>query len=208
MWYPASVVTPPEGTAPLTLDQAKRQCGIALDNDDLDDELERLMMAARDHVERYCAIYVPTQTVSVKCDGFGDFARVPIAPVQSVTSIAYVDTDGEARMLDPAASELRNDGLTVSIAAPHGVRWPATLPGSRIRIIAVVGFAAVPPAIISAMLLLVRSQHALAGPDANLKKKVVDGVGSREWDMTGAVDGMTRQAIASFLEPFRCWPLS
>ncbi|CAH1672035.1 head-tail connector protein [Chelatococcus asaccharovorans] len=206
MWYLASVVAPPEGTAPLALDQAKRQCGIALDNDDLDDELERLMVAARDYVERYCSIRVPTQTVAVKCDTFGDFARVPVAPVQSVTSIGYIDTAGIEKTLDASAYELRNDGLTASVVPAYGQRWPAIQPGSRIIVAAVVGFAVVPPTIISAMLLFVRAQHALAGSDVNLKKKVVEGVGSREWDMTGAVDGMTRQAIANFLEPFRCWP--
>ncbi|MBS7696265.1 hypothetical protein [Chelatococcus sp. YT9] len=208
MWYPATVVIPPDGTDPLTLEQVKRQCGIALSDTELDDTLELMMKAARGHVERYCSIYVPSQTVVVKCDRFCDFARVPVAPVQSVETITYVDTTGDDQVLDDEAFELRNDGMTVSIVPAPGTRWPAIQPGSRIIVRAVVGFETVPAELLSAMLLHVRSQYGMTGSDVNLKKKVVDGIGSREWDMTGAVDAITRQAVANFLEPFRCWPLA
>ncbi|MBS7737935.1 MULTISPECIES: hypothetical protein [unclassified Chelatococcus] len=207
MWYPATVIEAPEGTAPLTLDQAKRQCGIPLSRTDLDDTLTLLIMAARDHVERYCAVRVPSQRLRVKCDRFGDFERVPVAPVQSVASISYRDADGVVQTLDPTRYELRNDDLTVSIVPAFGVRWPVIQSGSRITVDAVAGYVTAPPALSSAMLLLVRSQYGLTGSDVNLKKKVVEGIGSREWDMTGSVDAITRQAVANFLEPFRCWPL-
>ena len=208
MWYPATVVVPPDGTEPLTLEQVKRQCGIAPSDTELDDTLELMMKAARGHVERYCSIYVPSQTVVVKCDRFCDFARVPVAPIQSIASISYVDTAGGNASLGSSAYELRNDGMTVSIVPAHGTRWPAIQPGSRIIVRAVVGFETVPAELLSAMLLHVRSQYGMTGSDVNLKKKVVEGIGSREWDMTGAVDAITRQAVANFLEPFRRWPLA
>lgn len=208
MWYPATVIEPPDGTDPLTLEQVKRQCGIAQSNTEQDDTLDLLMKAARGYVERYCSIYVPTQTVVVKCDAFCDFSRVPVVPLQSIASITYVDAAGDDATLASGAYELRNDEMTVSIVPSPGARWPTPLPGSRIALRAVVGFEDVPAEIISAMLLHVRSQYGMTGADASLKKKVVDGVGSREWDMTGTVDRVARQAIASFLVPFRCWPIA
>ncbi|RVG43589.1 head-tail connector protein [Sinorhizobium meliloti] len=155
MWYPATVTTPP--TDPISTTDAKRQC-IVLHSDD-DALFEMFISAARDHVERYCGTPLATQTVEVKCDSFCDMARLSLAPVQSVTSITYVDTDGTAQTVATSIYELRADGLEAAIVTKYGQHWPAIRPGSRITLTAVVGYADLPASIKHAMLLWIADAY-------------------------------------------------
>lgn len=150
MWFPASITTAAT-VEPVTLDEARDQCAIdAFDDDVL---LARLIEAARDHVESYCNIRLSTQTVAVKCDGFSDLGRLSVAPVQSISSISYVDVDGAEQMLSASVYELWADGLEAAVVLKYGQSWPAIQVGSRITLTAVVGFSAIPAAIKHALLL-------------------------------------------------------
>lgn len=155
MWYPSTVSVAP--AEPVTIDQARLQVRTEADTD-LDAELTRLIGVARNHVERYCGIRLGTQTIVARCDCFADMARLSEAPVQSVTSIAYVDTDGITQTLATSVYELRADGLEAAIVLKYGQSWPSIQPGSRIALTAVVGFAAPDPALIHAMLLYISEQ--------------------------------------------------
>ena len=155
MWYPLKVTAPP--TEPVSTVEAKRQSNIFHDDDDA--LIDGYIAAARDHVERYCGTPLATQTVEVKCDGFCDFARLPSAPVQSVTSVVYIDTDGAEQTLAGSAYELRNDGLEASIVRKYGQQWPAIQPQSRITLTAVVGYSALPASIKHAMLLWIAEAY-------------------------------------------------
>lgn len=162
MWYPATVTV--AATEPVTAQEVKRQSYI--DHDDDNDILTRLIATARDHAERYCGARFGTQTVTVKCDGFADMARLPEAPVQSITSIAYVDTAGTTQTLSTDVYELRSDGLDASIALKYNQTWPAIQPGSRITVTAVVGYADTPPAVKHAMILFIASAFENREPTA------------------------------------------
>jgi uncharacterized phiE125 gp8 family phage protein len=152
MWYPAAITTPATAE-PVTLAQAKEQCRI--DDADSDWLLNRLITAARNHVEKYCATRFASQTVTVKCDCFADMARLSEAPVTSITSISYVDTAGATQVLATSVYELRADGIEAAVVLKYNQTWPAIQPGSRITVVAVVGHAAAPEAVVHAMLLLI-----------------------------------------------------
>jgi uncharacterized phiE125 gp8 family phage protein len=161
MWYPATVTV--AASEPVTIEQARLQARSEVDTD-LDAELTRLITVARNHVEKICGVRLGTQTIVVRCDCFDDMARLPDAPVQSVTSIQYVDTAGDTQTLATSVYELRADGIEASIILKYGQAWPATQSGSRITLTAVVGFSAPEPAHVHAMLLFIAEQFSSHEP--------------------------------------------
>lgn len=160
MWYPSIVTTAPS-VEPVTLAAAKMHLrrddrdadGNLVDQPD-DDLVSSLISAARQHVEKYCNARWAEQTLACRCDSFADFVRLPEGPLKSVTSIAYVDTDGETQTLDDAVYEVCRSGLEPSIMIKPGQTWPAIRSGSFVTLTAVFG-GEVPPAIKVAILLFV-----------------------------------------------------
>jgi uncharacterized phiE125 gp8 family phage protein len=202
MWYPASVTAPPDAE-PVTLAQARQQCQVS--DSSKDDLLGRLIASERAFVEKYCGIRVMTQTLTLKCDDFSNFERVPAAPVQSVLSISYVDTYGATQTLDPAIYEVRADGLDAAIVLKFGQFWPAIQRGSRITVTLVAGFAAPESDLVSAILLRIGNGYYTSRKDPTLRLRSIEGVSRKDWDNTGAMDATFRKAVADLLENYRCW---
>jgi len=150
MWYPSAVTV--AAAELVTIAEARQQARSDTDTD-LDAELTRLITVARNHVEKYCGIRIGSQTIVAKCDSFDDMARLPDAPVTSITSITYVDTDGATQTLATSVYELRADGLEAAVVLKFNQSWPAIQPGSRIIVTAVVGYTTAPPAVHHAMLV-------------------------------------------------------
>jgi uncharacterized phiE125 gp8 family phage protein len=157
MWYPAKITVSPSAE-PISATEAKAH--LMVDFADDDSELDLLIKSARDHAERYCGTRFATQTVEVACDSFADFERLSEAPVQSISSIKYIDTEGVEQTLDAAVYELRADGMDPSIALKAGQRWPSVQAGSRIKLVAIVGYDVVPPAVKHAILLFIGGGYA------------------------------------------------
>jgi uncharacterized phiE125 gp8 family phage protein len=156
MWYPSTVETP-VASEPVTIGQARQQA--RTDGDQYhDDELTRLITVARSHVEQVCGVRLGTQTIVAKCDSFADMCRLSEAPIQSVTSIAYVDTDGVGQTVSASVYELRSEGLDASIVLKFNQSWPSIQPGSRITLTVVAGFETPDPAYIHAMLVYLAGQ--------------------------------------------------
>jgi uncharacterized phiE125 gp8 family phage protein len=152
MWYPHAVTIAPV-SEPITLALAKAQCRV--EGADEDDLIGGYVAAARSHVEAYCNSALVSRTVTVKCDAFCDFERFPLGPLASVSSVAYIDTDGAIQTLDAAVYEVRNDGLDAAIVLKYDQSWPSIRNGSRITVTGVLGYADIPDDIIHAILLLV-----------------------------------------------------
>lgn len=150
MWYPSAVTVP--ATEVVTIAEARQQARSDIDTD-LDAELTRLITVARNHVEKYCGIRIGAQTIVAKCDSFDDLARLPEAPVTSIDSIEYIDTEGAPQTLSTGVYELRADELEAGVVLKFNQSWPALQPGSRISLTAVVGYTTAPPAVHHAMLL-------------------------------------------------------
>lgn len=146
MWFPATVTTPAT-SEPVSLAEAKRQVRVFHDDDDI--EIGDLISTARNHVEKYCSAYLATQTVTVQTDTWCDFAHLPVRPAQSVASLSYVDVTGATQTVATTVYELRSDAIVLKF----GQVWPPMQYGSLITLTAVVGFAAVEPAVKHAILI-------------------------------------------------------
>lgn len=162
-WHPVVPVAP--AVEPVSLAQAKLQCRVI--GTDEDDTLDLYIASARAHAEAYCGVAFAERTVVAHCDSFTDLARLPFAPVNSVTSIEYVDPAGSIQTLPASVYELRSDNLDAAIVLKAGQTWPMIQPGSRVSLTASVG-AAPPDDVLHAMLLFIadsfdRREHAKVG---------------------------------------------
>ena len=120
--------------------------------------------------------------------------------------MSYIDTDGTTQTLAASVYELRADDLDAVIVTKFGKSWPAILPGSRITVTAVAGYVSVPQEIVTAILIRIGMAFRLSTPDQMLKKRVTEGVGSREYDTTDGHKNI-EASVAVLLENFRCWRL-
>jgi hypothetical protein len=130
VWYASKISAAPIAE-PVTLDQAKQQCRV--DGSDDDAVLERLIKAARSHVEKYCNARWAEQTI-------------------------VIDPAGETQTLDVGVYEAHKDGLEPSIALKPGQSWPAIQAGTRVVLTAIFG-GAVPECVQHAMLVFVDNAY-------------------------------------------------
>jgi uncharacterized phiE125 gp8 family phage protein len=151
-----SLVTPP-ANEPVTLQEAKDHLRVAGGADDA--LISELIVAAREMAEAATWRALITQTWNWTLDDFGGLARgVPKAPLQSVTSITYIDGAGAAQVLDPAAYKVDAVSQPGRIVPAYGQCWPAAraeINAVTVRIVAGYGStgAAVPRTIRQGMLL-------------------------------------------------------
>ncbi|MFQ5535459.1 MAG: head-tail connector protein [Sphingomonadales bacterium] len=121
-----SLVTAP-AAEPITLAEAKDHLRITGTDDDV--YITRLIAAARQHVDGSDGILgraLITQTWDLFLPKFPAEIRVPLPPLQSVTSIKYIDAGGITQTL--AASEYTVDVKRQPgrIVEAFGKSWPAT----------------------------------------------------------------------------------
>lgn len=157
MWYPSTTTVAPT-VEPVTLEQAKQQCGITTAETYFDAQLARLIKSARAHAEEYCNARWAEQTLVSECDSFADFARLSEGPVKSVVSITYVDPAGATQTLDEAVYEPHKDGLEPSVGLKPDQEWPRIKIGSRITLTAIYGGSA-PESVQHAMLVWIEDAY-------------------------------------------------
>ncbi len=156
MWYPAKVTAGP-AEDPDLLAQAMQQAIVEHGEDEA--LLRRLIATAHEHVQKYCNARFGTQTIVVKCDAFADMQRLPVAPVQSVTSIKFLDTDGAEQTVATTVYEERFDDLEAAIVLKHGQYWPSIQLGSRIELTVEAGYEVIPPTVRQAMLMFITDSY-------------------------------------------------
>lgn len=143
----------PTGT-PVTLAEAKAQCRVL--DDDEDALIEGLMAAATAMVEDYTGRSLTAQTWRLTLDEFNDRILLPRGPVQSITAFTCADSAGDAQTVSSALYVLDTDADPSAIVRQPAASWPT--PGqfvNPISITYVAGYAAPPPAIKHAILMLV-----------------------------------------------------
>jgi uncharacterized phiE125 gp8 family phage protein len=160
------LVTAP-ASEPVTLRQLKTHLRVSADHEDT--HINALNSAARQFVQSYTNRQLVTATFDWKLGGFPDTWRVydwatvdgidfPVSPVQSITSVAYLDINGVSQTWSSALYALETDWLT-GVVNDHWMRparltlaynevWPSsrTIPGAvTIRFVAGYGAAAYVP---------------------------------------------------------------
>lgn len=116
------VINPPT-EEPITLQQAKVNLRVVIDDEDAD--ITRMIRAARQMAEERLNRALMPQTLAFAAAGFGPCLRVPRPPLRELDSIIYYDADGAQQTL---ATGYLVDGFTDPplISAAPGAAWPAT----------------------------------------------------------------------------------
>lgn len=160
------IVTPP-AVEPISLTEAKMHLRLAVTDVDAADytaedaAITRVITQAREYVEHQGLHSLITQTWDFYLDAFPDqnIIRLPLPPLQSVTSISYIDADGA----DAVFTDFEVLTHSGKIKKTYGVAWPAIYPESEIVIRFVCGFGTdgedVPARLRGAMFLLINHWH-------------------------------------------------
>lgn len=154
-----TLVTPP-ATEPVTLTEAKLHLKVEHDADD--DLIEVWITAAREWAETFTGRSFITTTWDLTCDRFpcpGGEIEIPRSPTQSVTSVTYVDVNGDSQVWDAAFYAVDTATEPARLVHDSEQAWPALrseLNAVTVRFVAGYGDADdVPKAIKAAILMLV-----------------------------------------------------
>jgi uncharacterized phiE125 gp8 family phage protein len=116
----------PPAAVPVSLAEAKAHCRFF--EGDEDAVIAGAIRAAVDYVEGYSGLRLINQTwawsTTLPCFWSG-YLRLPLTPVQAITSITYTDTAGDLQTLGPATYSLKGDRI---ILAPEA-QWPSVWRG-------------------------------------------------------------------------------
>jgi uncharacterized phiE125 gp8 family phage protein len=124
---PIRVTEPTFEQEPITLEQARRQCNLGV-NDYHDPDLKDWVVSARRTVEHDSGVIGYTGSFTWNLTEFPCEDRIEILgvrPVTAVSSIAYTDTAGTPQTFSSSYYSLKNKSLVPSIVLGYGYVWPA-----------------------------------------------------------------------------------
>ena len=134
------VITPP-AAEPITLQEAKDQLRIFHNEEDT--LIEHYISAARIDAEASQHRAYITQTIRYTMDNWPSVKKIylPRSPLQSVTSVEYLDRDGATQTLPAANYTVDTDSEPGRIILNPGETWPTGLyPYSAIQITFIAGY--------------------------------------------------------------------
>ncbi|KZC99697.1 MULTISPECIES: hypothetical protein [unclassified Thalassospira] len=112
----------------VTLDQAKAQLRVPAAFADEDDYIESLVLGAESYIDGRDGILgraLVSQTWVGTLDGaFPSEITLPLPPLQTVSSIKYIDADGVEQTLDSAEYQVINNVEPGLIVPAFGKTWP------------------------------------------------------------------------------------
>lgn len=151
-----TVVTPP-AAEPVTLERIRAERARTHTEDDT--ILEAKITEARQHIEDQLGRALVTQTWRLHLHEFPDGEiALPGGKVQSVTSVTYLDEDGDSQTLDPSAYQVDIYSRRPIIRRVPGTSWPKTQDTlNAVTVEIVVGYGDpedVPGGIIAALILI------------------------------------------------------
>jgi uncharacterized phiE125 gp8 family phage protein len=152
-----ALITAPT-TEPVTLVEARQH--LRIDDNVQDDVLSRLISAARRRAEVHTRRALITQTWDLVLDFFPVCEiQIPRPPLQSVTTVKYIDTSGVQQTLDPLLYTVDTRTEPGRVTPAYGESWPSVRDqynAVEVRFVAGFGAAtAVPEDIKAAILLMV-----------------------------------------------------
>lgn len=113
------------GAEPITLAEAKAHLRIS--GTDENDLINGLIQAAREMAETYTKRQLITATYAAKYRDFPDSEgsiQIPRTPLQSVSSITYVDNQGSTQTLSTDVYEVLDDDVEAWIVLKPLQSWP------------------------------------------------------------------------------------
>lgn len=169
---------------PVSLEDARTHLRIT--DTASDAEIQRLIKAARNHVQNLCGRKLITQTLVQRLDKWPSNNKdllLDSPPVQSVTSVKYLDTNGDQQTWSA-------DDYTVDIYATparlrpvYGEMWPTIrATNNTIEITYIVGYGEdpgdVPADLVHAMLLLIGGLYEYQESISDQDLRDLPGLGS------------------------------
>ena len=152
-----TVVTPP-ASEPVSTDLFYAHTQTSYTTDQIDSLASAYITAARGWCETYCNRSFPTQTLKLTLDRFPcDSGSIHLkrAPAQSVTSVQYIDANGNEQTLDPDLYFVDLNPIAPRISLLSGNSWPTTIDRvCSVSITYVAGYAAVPQEVVNAILMV------------------------------------------------------
>lgn len=117
----------PPAAEPVLLEEAKAQCHVYTDADD--DSLNQYIAASREMTEKNTRRQLITATwvLSARRWPMVDYIELPRPPLQSVTSVQYLDLAGDLQTLSADDYVLVTAAPVGRIALKHGKNWPSAL---------------------------------------------------------------------------------
>lgn len=129
---------------PVSLSDIKRHCRV--DHDDDNADLEDYVSAATEQLDGYDGILgraLITQTWRLDMLCFRDVMRLPLEPLQSVTSVTYYDGDNAQQTLASSVYGVYTDARSPIVSLKDGQSWPtAYVRPDAVSITFVVGYGA------------------------------------------------------------------
>ena len=123
-------VTTQPAVEPVTLAEAKLHLRIETAQTAEDDLITALIVAARRQAEQFTGLQVCTATYTWKLDCFPAVLWVPRPPLQSVTSITYLASDGVSTLLAASLYQVDVGGKEPPrkgrIIPAYEEQWPVT----------------------------------------------------------------------------------
>jgi uncharacterized phiE125 gp8 family phage protein len=110
---------------PVTLEQAKLHCRVDTTKDD--ELIWSYVQTARRRVETMTKRSLGNETWEWRLDRFPKEFDVPRAPLRSVTSITYIDTDGAEQTLSTSLYTVDVYSIPGRIVKAYNQEWPDTL---------------------------------------------------------------------------------
>ncbi len=151
-----TIVTKPT-VEPVSIDMVKQHSRITTNDDNA--YLLNLIKAAVEDVEDYTRRALITQTWDWKMDGGLRDMRTPKGKLQSVSSISYIDDNGDSQTLSSSVYTVDTDSEPGRIVLAYDQTWPTTRDVvNNVTVRIVVGYGgvtAVPKGIVSYILNLV-----------------------------------------------------
>lgn len=122
-----TLITPPV-TAPVSIEEARRQCRVHSSDTTYDAELHGYLNAAVSHVEETLSIALEPQTWRLTLDAFDSNITLPLGPVIEIDSISYDAGDVAFTPIEASDYALRRLSSLAAEIAPVS-SWPTALGG-------------------------------------------------------------------------------
>ena len=123
-----TVLSSPATKLPVTIAEAKDWLRLPHSETEDDAQIDRLIRQAVNVYERHTGVALITQTWIQYEDSFGTEIRLQRGPVQSITQIDYIDTDGNTQTLSSAVYQTNlvpQPPQNAAIKVADGQSWPS-----------------------------------------------------------------------------------